>query len=311
MGLQIVQGILLIAFAPSAVGLLNWLKARGQGRKRKLSFILQPYWDLYKLFGVPVVNPQTASWVFSITPWVVFIAYALLAFAIPVLVSPPLLAIDLIVVVYILGLARFTLSLAGWDTGAAFGGLGNSREMFLHFLTEIGLIFVLAALALRWNTLDLTRIMQEHSKIFLTLDTWAVNLGLVFLPIAVAGIILFEIEHIPVGNPETHLELTMAQKAITLEFAGRDLALIEWGEMIKLTFLFTLFGNLFLPLDANHWFSNLLLFAGRGLVFVLGLTWWELRQPRMRLRRVSRLAWGSILFSLITIIFITASRSPQ
>lgn len=310
----ILQGTLIIALAPALTGWVNWLKSRGQGRKRHWTYIFQPYWDLKKLSNVPVVRPLTTSWVFGMTPLVMFAVYALLAFIIPIF-TQPLLVVDIIVVIYILGLGRFMLSLAGWDAGASFGGLSSSREMFLHFFTEIGLFLVLVALALRWNTVDLVKIIKNHSQILLNIfsnpNLAFQDLGLIFLPFAVVTLIFFEAERIPVDNPETHLELTMTQKAITLEFAGRDLALIDLAEMTKLMFLFALFGNLFFP------FNNFLL-ANLGLALVgfvveiilLGglLALWELRYPKTRLRQVSRLAWGSILFSLISIVFITITR---
>ena len=52
---------------------------------------------------------------------------------------------------------------------------------------------------------------------------------------------------LPVDNPSTHLELTMIQKALHLEYSGRDLALIEWGEAMRLTFFLTLLSDLLIP----------------------------------------------------------------
>src|SRR5260221_14525727 len=109
--LSFLQGIILILIAPIFIGCLNWAKARLQGRPRKWNVILHPYRDFYKLFYVPAVRPQTTSWLFTMTPWVVFISYGLLAFTLPVF-WPPLLRIDVILLIYILGLARFSLALA-------------------------------------------------------------------------------------------------------------------------------------------------------------------------------------------------------
>lgn len=310
----ILQGVFFIAFAPVLTGWINWLKSSGQGRKRHWAYIFQPYLDLKKLLNVPAVRPQTASWVFGMTPYIMFTAYAWLTFTIPIF-SQPLLKIDVIVVIYVLGLARFILSLAGWDAGASFGGLGSSRQMVLYFLTEIGLFLVLVALALRWDTLDLADIIKNHSQIPLNIlissNSAFQDLGLIFLPIAFAMLVLFETEYISDDNPETHLELTMAQKAIILEFAGRDLALIKLAEMTKLMFLFALFSNLFFPLH-NFMQANLGLsivgFVIETILLGSLLALWELHHPKTRLRQVSRLAGGSILFSLITIVLVTITR---
>lgn len=304
------QGLLIIIISPILIGWMNWLKACRQGRRRKISYVLQPYWDLHKLFTVPAVQPRSASWIFRVTPSIVFVIYALLAFSVPVF-SDPLLAIDLITIIYLLGLARFILSLAGWDTGASFGPMGSNRSMFIHTLTEMGLIFVLATLMLRWNCLDPAKIILEHNKIINNLlqgnsDSDALlDLSLVFLPIALGTILLIELERIPVSNPDSHLELTMSQQAIILEFAGRDLSLITLSEMIKLGFLFALFVDLFIPLKTSHWIGNFLLFPVKMVILSSMMSQFEVSQPRMRLLKTTRLAWVSILFSLIAIALVT------
>ena len=48
---------------------------------------------------------------------------------------------------------------------------------------------------------------------------------------ALAGlflVVIAETGRIPVDNPATHLELTMIHEAMVLEYAGPDLALVEW-----------------------------------------------------------------------------------
>ena len=56
-----------------------------------------------------------------------------------------------------------------------------------------------------------------------------------------------ETGRLPVDNPATHLELTMIHEAMVLEYAGRDLALVELASALRLTVLLGLAANLFLP----------------------------------------------------------------
>src|SRR4030095_10804992 len=70
----VVQLLLLLTVAPLVSGLIKALKARLQVRRGP--DILQPYRDLYKLFQKGMVLPDTASWIFSATPYVVFGATA-------------------------------------------------------------------------------------------------------------------------------------------------------------------------------------------------------------------------------------------
>jgi len=307
----ILQGAFLLFAAPALAGWIIWFKAMMQGRCRSWTYIFQPYLNLTAQFRTPAVRPLTASWVFRATPWILFASYAWLMFIIPIF-AKPLLAIDFIVVIYVLALGRFVLSLAGWDAGNAFGGLGGSREMFFHFLTEIGLILFFAALALRWDTINLGKIFDDHAQILYGLpkilnQEFSQNFGIIFLAISLALIILFEAERLPIDNPDTHLELTMTQKAVLLEFAGYDLALVEWAEMIKLMFLFSLFSNLFMPIHIMSQFQ-IPLFTVKMLLLGCLLVLWELRQARTPLRQVSRFAWTTVLFSLVSIILTVAIR---
>ena len=67
------QLLLLLAVAPLVSGLIKTLKARLQMRRGP--GMLQPYRDLYKLLRKGMVIPDTASWLFSATPYVVFVRH--------------------------------------------------------------------------------------------------------------------------------------------------------------------------------------------------------------------------------------------
>src|SRR4029079_10493952 len=60
-------------------------------------------------------------------------------------------------------------------------------------------------------------------------------------------IVIAETGRIPVDNPATHLELTMIHEAMVLEYAGPDLALVEWASSVKEVLYLTLLVDLFLP----------------------------------------------------------------
>lgn len=289
------QGFAILFLAPAMLGWINWCKARLLRRRRPLSYLLQPYRDLLKLFRLPQTHPLTTSWIFHVTPWVVFVAYGILLFTLP-LYSAPLLRADLILVLYLLGLARFTLSLAGLDSASSFGGLGGNREMFFHFLTEISLFVVIISVFL-WSGSPFipSSFTPGENQNYLMFFLSTLSIFIAFFPV-----LLLETRRIPVDNPETHLELTMAGKAVELEFSGRDLALIEWGEMSKLLFMIALWMQLFVSLIGINTHSVLLflfwLLAGAGLAL------WETKMPKMRLGQVPEVAQISLLFSLFSIL---------
>lgn len=292
---SVLQGLVMLAVAPLLVGWINWWKARFTGRHRSIIYLLQPYRDLGKLFRVPATRSQTTSWVFYWTPWVIFLSYGTLLFTLSVF-STALLQADLILVLYLLGLARFMLSLAGLDSASSFGGMGSSREMFFHFLTEISLFGVIAGIFFWSGGASLSQgliVLDGNQKLAFSIS--AVSLFIAFFPA-----LLLETRRIPVDNLETHLELTMAGKAVELEFSGRDLALVEWGEMNKLLFMLALWMQLLsLLLLPNMVLTIMPLF---WLLSGVGLALWESKIPKIRLGQVPSVAQISLLFSLFAIV---------
>ena len=317
------QGILIILISPLVIGLERFLVARLQGRPRAMRFLLQPYVDLVKLLRIKPVRPVHASWFFGLAPTLLWGVMVFLAFTVPILwtqtseanpmIEPVLLlVIDMILLAYLLSLHRFILSLAGMDGQMAFGGLGGAREMFLNFVTEINFFLLLAALALRWqkeaHPLLLSTLFQHHATLNWGLFT---SPELVVLILVLGILILYEIERIPVGQPATHLELTMSDKAVTLAWRGRDLAWVEFAEMIKVTFLLTLFIALFMP---GPWPFPRSIFLPAALQLVLYLAKMTCiiaiiaalssTRAKLRLTKLSSLAFFAGALSLLSIVYM-------
>lgn len=297
------QGLFLIALAPGVAGLLKFLKAALVGRPRPVFTILQGYFDLYAMMRRPAVHPASTTWLFAITPFCLLAAYASLAFAVPVLQTRVLVAGDLVLVICILGFARFTLSLAGLDIVAPFAWLGSAQEMFYQFNTEIGFGFFLAALAIRWPTSTVSGLVQSSST------NPNSPLVTILLGAAFAINLFLEAGRLPIDNQETHYELTMGQKGVALQFAGKDLALIEWGEMIKLAFLLTLFADLFssslvsVPAIVGLWelFGRIAVYILEMVTLVIFLALWETLQVKLRVRQVPDYTWRSALLCVAAI----------
>jgi formate hydrogenlyase subunit 4 len=307
------QGVLLLAVAPGLLGFLRLVKARAQGRRRGLATLWQPYRDLLRLASQRPVRSRRGTTLMAAAPLSVWSLYATLAFAVPVFGEPPLLQIDLIALVYLLALARFVPALAGLDSGAPFGALGGTRSMFLSIPTELALVLIGAALALHLNTLSVYGLIAAQRATgwssFAQIDVCLVGLALFFT-------ISLEAGRVPIDNPATHLELTMSQKAAALDYAGTDLALIEWGESIKLGVLLTLFASLFvapilLPREADIMQSFYrALYDAWSMAALIPILWLlartEAAAPKVRLRRTrdravlaAGLSLSAILYRLI------------
>ena len=84
--LEIVQVLLALLLAPGLVGFVRWLKARLQNRKGAAPW--QPYFELKKLFGKEMIISNNASWLFHISPYIVFTSTVAVTLLIPLIAVP-------------------------------------------------------------------------------------------------------------------------------------------------------------------------------------------------------------------------------
>lgn len=240
--LALVQNLIFIFFAPL---LLGWIKTnKCILQNRRPPSLLQPYYDLRKLFYKQVVIAEHASWLFRATPYIVFGTVVLSAGVVPLIATnlPTAAIADVIVLVGFFALSRFFLALAGMDIGTAFGGMGSSREMTLSSLTEPAMLMAIFTLSMTAATTNISTTIEVIIQQGLILRPSFIFAALGLMMVAVA-----ETGRIPIDNPATHLELTMVHEAMILEYSGRHLALIEWASQIKLMIYGVLIVNLFLP----------------------------------------------------------------
>ena len=230
--LEVVQIIILLAAAPVFIGWVRTLKCWFQGRTT--AGIFQPYRDLIKLFHKDIVLAENASWIFRVTPYLIFGVTVLIGrSSLYCLWTFPLSSTaDVIAIVSLFAMSRFFYSPRGMDIGTAFGGMGSSREMTIASLAEPAMLMAVFTVSLASKSTSLSQNSPGHCP-------WSLILrpSLAFALLAFVFISLAETGRIPVDNPATHLELTMIHEAMILEYSGRHLALIEWGGMMKLYLL--------------------------------------------------------------------------
>ncbi len=297
---NIVQMVLLVGLAPLAAAVVKRMRARLQNRRGPKLF--QPYRDLAKLFSKTPVLAERASWLFRLTPYVVFVSTVLAAAIIPVILidTPLAAAADVIALVALFALARFFLALGAMDTGTAFGGMGASREMTFSALAEPAMLMSIFVLSMASESTNLSTMIEAVLNGHLGLHP-----SLAFALAAMLLVTIAETGRIPVDNPSTHLELTMIHEAMILEYSGRYLALIEWAGQIKLLLFATLLLNLFFPwgmavndsppamlLAIVSWVTKLL------VLFVL-LALFENRMAKMRIFRVPEYLGLAFLLAII------------
>lgn len=240
--LQLIQMALMLALAPLLAGVVRMLKARLQ--RRAGPPVWQIYRDLAKLIGKDAIVATGASWIFRAAPYLAFAITWVSASLVPSFGTNLLFSWsgDLIVIVALLGTARFFQMLAALDIGTAFGGLGASREAMFASLAEPAMLMIVFTVALVAGSSQLSAIAT-----FMHAGTQDLRLSLALGLVALVIVALAETGRFPVDNPATHLELTMVHEAMVLEYSGRHLALIELAHALKLTLYLSLIACMFAP----------------------------------------------------------------
>ncbi|MGV6858326.1 MAG: respiratory chain complex I subunit 1 family protein [bacterium] len=259
--MAVVQVMLFVLGAPLLVGWVRKLKAALENRRG--ASVIQPYRDLYKLFGKEVMVADTTTIIFRMAPYIVFAATALAAGVTPLIAtSLPLAAVaDIIVLIGFLALGRFFLTLAGMDVGTAFGGMGASRELLVSSMAEPAALMAIFTLAMSAHTTNLSFAIDNTLASEIVLRP-----SLLFSLLALTLVAVAETGRIPVDNPTTHLELTMLHEAMILEYSGRHLALMEWAAYLKLMLYGVLISNIFFPWGIATDFTARALAIGVGAI---------------------------------------------
>jgi len=156
----IVHIALILGLPPLLLGVIGKTKALFAGRVGPP--VLQPYYDLARLFRKGSVFSTTTTWVFRAGP-VVGLVTALLAGMLVPLGShgaPVSFNGDLILFAYLFALGRFFTAAAALDTGSSFEGMGAAREVTFSCLAEPALFFGFLVLAKLSGALSLTGMLD-------------------------------------------------------------------------------------------------------------------------------------------------------
>jgi formate hydrogenlyase subunit 4 len=297
---HLVHLLLVLAMPPLLLGVINKTKALFAGRAGPP--LLQPYYDLVRLFRKGSVFSTTTSWVFRAGPAVGLGATLVAALIVPLAARPAWISFagDLIFFVYLFGLVRFFTVAAALDTGSAFEGMGGAREATFSCLAEPALLLGLLVLAAGSGSLSLTGMLGGALD-----EEWArAGASLVLVLVSMFVVLLAENCRIPFDDPNTHLELTMIHEVMVLDHSGPALGMILYGASMKLFVLGAIVVRIALPFDTGHSAIDWLLFAGGMLLLAVLIGTVESVIARLRLLQVPNLLVTACILSSFGIILL-------
>jgi formate hydrogenlyase subunit 4 len=221
------NGLTLLLMPLLLVGLIQRVKSIWSGRKGPP--LLQPAYDVLKLFRKTPVYSTTSTPLFRSAPWVFLATACGSAALVPLLGGEPIASFpfDFVWFAYVWALGRIALVLAALDTGSAFEGMGAAREATFSTVLEPVLFLVAAALCSRSGAHTL------HAALRFEAGGGSVLLRICAV-LALAIVLQVEASRMPVDDPSTHLELTMVHEVMILDHSAADLAAIQLGSAIKL-----------------------------------------------------------------------------
>ena len=240
--IQVLQVLTIVVFAPFVSGGIAHLEARLQGRRGPR--ILQPYYDLAKLFRKETLVPDDASWVFVLGPMLAFTCYLVVPLLIPVLTTYPLplgYMGDIFGGAFILGLASFSVAVAAAETGGPYAQLGSSRAMTFGALIEPSILFITFTVALITTT-DLPYFEAAAARASFSQEVRPAH---ILAALAFFLVVLNDTGRIPVETHASTLEFGMIDEARTLEHSGPLFALLKWGSAMKQLILYVILVNVF------------------------------------------------------------------
>jgi formate hydrogenlyase subunit 4 len=303
--LQIAQVLTVLLLAPLLQGVILQFEERVQLAQGP--GIFQPYRDLWKLFHKQIVVPETASWIYWVTPIVAFTAMLTVPILIPVLTDFPLPLSDMGDILgggLILTLGSFMIVLAGLDSGSAYGGIGSSRAVMVTILAEPTLILVFVGITL------LAKAMLPFVVNHLLVGDPAVywSPAHLFLIAAFFALLLVETDRLPIHS-STHIEIYMIDEGRILEYSGPLLALLKWASTMKQFILYTIFSNvLLLPWGLSHKgaalgvVGSIAALLGKFVVVAIAVVVVETAQSRLRFYRYQELLAASFVFAILSIV---------
>lgn len=274
--------IVIVTLPPLLSGIINRTKAIFGGRRGPP--ILQPYFDLWRLFHKGAVISAVTTSLFRFGPVVGIVAIGMAAMLVPLgsAEAPGSFVGDFLLFAYLLALARFALVLSALDTGSSFEGMGAAREVTFACFAEPAMFLCLLVQAKVAGSLQMVDLFAGPKAA----EFQIAGAPLVLVLTAWFLLMLAENCRIPFDDPNTHLELTMIHEVIVLDHSGILLALVQLAASLKLFLYAALVVRLAVPIESGYRLLDWPLFIACVLIVAVMLGTVESAMARLRLNVV-------------------------
>lgn len=225
---------LLLILSPLIGGLLNGIDRRVTARlqNRRGPPIIQPFYDVFKLFGKEDKIVNKTYLVFGV------------AYLLTVVLSTALLIFhyDLLVITFIFGLSFIFLVLAGYSVRSQFSFVGSNRELLQMLTYEPILLLVVFLIRLATGSFQMDAIYKAQPLLY-------------SLPLALVAIFVI----LPIKFRKSPFDISAAHQEIAqgpmTEYTGKYLGIVETAHFFETFFILWFIGLFFV----QNWIVRLAL----------------------------------------------------
>jgi len=290
--------LLILISAVFFIGVITKVKAKIAARK--MPSVLQPVYDVIRLFKKGAIYSPVTSVIFRMAPVIYFSSILLAAFFIPIGSQKAILSFDgdFVFFAYLLAVGKFMMIIAAMDTGSSFEGMGANREALYSMLVEPAFFILAGSVALFTNNISFNDLFLH-----LNLDTnlsYIIGIAAIYVLVYIA---MVENSRMPIDDPKTHLELTMVHEVMVLDNSGFDLALIHIATWMKFAIYGSLISN-FIIHSIWAWYWQIVVFFVIQLSFSATVGILEAFRARNKMEKNPQ--WIIMLSAISVVVFLTA-----
>ena len=251
--MQVVSVVLYLVLAPFVGALLDGfdriISARMQGRKGPP--LLQPFYDLIKLFSKQMIAVNSVQMLLNLS-YLVFLAVAgSMLFA----------GADILMCLFILSTADMFLVMAASSDSSPFATLGAGREMIQMMAYEPLTLLMAVGFYLATGSFHVGDIIRMPHSAVLVMPGFL--LGFMFIT-------AIKLRKSPFDLSTSHHAHQEMVKGITTEMAGPTLAVMNIAEYYEMVLMLGIVALFFLN---EHWWSWPIAIVACLVVFLLEILW--------------------------------------
>ena len=268
--------------------------------------LLQPIADTIKLFQKEALTPATADRVLMYVAPIIFVAPAVIVFAV-IPFGPRMVIADipvgLLFFLAVTSIPVLSTFMAGWSHNNKYSLFGAMRVVAMTISYEVPLVLGLLGVVLLTGTLSLQGLVLWQKD----MDIWLVVLQ------PIAFVIFFiaasaELNRTPTDIAEAESEIVAGYLT---EYSG-----MKWGLFYGMDIAYAIASSAFAAtvflggwtfFGVERWVPPWVIFIGKTHVFYLLFVWTRATLPRLRIDQLMRFAWTFMLPIALANLFIVAT----